>query len=84
MNTEEALNIVNECMAQNKVVPEAKDIEFFEVVKYALNKRVAKKPHLIVAFNQKLFTKCPQCGADFEKEQPKFCGKCGQRVAWED
>lgn len=84
MNTEEAYQIVNDCISKGKLTEEAHDIAFWEVVRHALNKRIAKKPYLVVAFNQKLFTKCPECGEDFEKDQPKFCYKCGQRVAWED
>lgn len=82
MTYEEALQETAKRIELKKLTHEPGVLEYYELVKEALEKQIPKKPDrgygIYYSEDAKL---CPVCG---DLRPDTYCGTCGQRLDWSD
>lgn len=82
MTYEEALQETAKRINLKKLTHEPSVLEYYQLVKEALEKQIPKKPDsgydIFYSEDAKL---CPVCG---DPNPNTYCGTCGQRLDWSD
>lgn len=82
MTYEEALQETAKRINLKKLTHEPSVLEYYQLVKEALEKQIPKKPDggydIFYGEDAKL---CPVCG---DPNPNTYCGTCGQRLDWSD
>lgn len=82
MTCEEALQETAKRINLKKLTHEPSVLEYYQLVKEALEKQIPKKPDggydIFYGEDAKL---CPVCG---DPNPNTYCGTCGQRLDWSD
>ena len=82
MTYEEALQETAKRINLKKLTHEPSVLEYYQLVKEALEKQIPKKPDggydIFYGEDAKL---CPVCG---DPRPDTYCGTCGQRLDWSD
>lgn len=70
----------------NRLTKAAGRLTKAEYIRKALEKQEAERPYMESDGDADGYPVwdyyCPNCGRDFEEDQPNYCSNCGQKIDW--